>query len=178
MTFDRSPTQPFPSLTLAPQWEVPVFWKIELLYDSECPLCLREVQFLKRRDQDRGLINFVDIADLSYSPKEHGNISFEDAMGRIHGILPDGRILVNVAVFRYTYEVLGLGWVYAITKIKLFENLLNGVYGLWANWRLTLTGRPPLEVITAERKMKLIQAAHRRCRLEDDDLVNFPSKLL
>jgi predicted DCC family thiol-disulfide oxidoreductase YuxK len=31
-------------------------WKIKLLFDGACPLCLREVNFLKRKDGDRGSI--------------------------------------------------------------------------------------------------------------------------
>lgn len=133
---------------------------------------MREVRFLQRRDRGRGIVKFVDIADLNYEPAEHCNISFEDAMGRIHGILPSGEVLVNIEVFRYIYENLGIGWVYAITKIKPFENLLNGFYGVWAKWRLPLTGRPPLEVITAERKMRVVQAQNNRCRLEEEYVNN------
>ena len=32
----------------------PQSWQIKLLYDSECPLCMREVNFLQRRDAGRG----------------------------------------------------------------------------------------------------------------------------
>ncbi|MGH2414824.1 MAG: DCC1-like thiol-disulfide oxidoreductase family protein, partial [Microcystaceae cyanobacterium] len=41
----------------------PPLGKIKLLYDGKCPLCLREVNFLKKRDAGRGLIAFVDIAE-------------------------------------------------------------------------------------------------------------------
>ncbi len=41
-------------------------WKIQLLYDGQCPLCLREVNFLLKRDAGRGIVNFVDIASLNY----------------------------------------------------------------------------------------------------------------
>ena len=40
------------------------------------------------------------------------------AMGEIHAILPDGRVVTNVEVFRRLYDAVGLGWVYAVTKIK------------------------------------------------------------
>ena len=141
-------------------------WQIKLLYDSECPLCMREVRFLRKRDRGRGIVKFVDIAALDYEPSSHGDVSYEDAMGRIHGILPDGTILLNIQVFRYIYERLDMGWVYAITRIQFFENLLNAIYSIWAKWRLALTGRPPIEVITAERKMKAAQ--YSRCRLHED----------
>ncbi|MEY2978930.1 MAG: hypothetical protein RLZZ435_3069, partial [Cyanobacteriota bacterium] len=29
-------------------------WEITLLYDGECPLCLREVRFLEAQDRGRG----------------------------------------------------------------------------------------------------------------------------
>jgi predicted DCC family thiol-disulfide oxidoreductase YuxK len=41
----------------------PPSWKIKLLYDGECPLCVREVNFLTKRDAGRGLVSFVDIAE-------------------------------------------------------------------------------------------------------------------
>ncbi len=59
-----------------------------MLYDGECPLCMREVNFLKRRDAGRGLVAFVDIADESYILEAHGGVDFETAMGRIHAVLP------------------------------------------------------------------------------------------
>ncbi|MCU0524520.1 MAG: DUF393 domain-containing protein [Elainella sp. Prado103] len=127
-------------------------WKIKLLYDSECPLCMREVNFLRRRDAGRGLVAFVDIADPNYNPAEHGGIEFATAMGRIHALLPDGSIIKNVAVFRRVYEVLGLGWVYAITQLPIVGALADALYGLWADRRLALTGRPDLETIVAQRQ--------------------------
>lgn len=75
-------------------------WQIELLYDGQCPLCVREVNFLKKRDAGRGLVAFVDIADDRYSPEAHGGIDYETAMGRIHAVLPDGTTVKNVEVFR------------------------------------------------------------------------------
>ena len=36
---------------------------LKLLFDGECPLCVKEVNFLKSRNE-KGLIAFVDLADL------------------------------------------------------------------------------------------------------------------
>ncbi|MEP0916478.1 DUF393 domain-containing protein [Leptolyngbya sp. DQ-M1] len=141
-------------------------WKIKLLYDSECPLCLREVNFLKKRDNDRGLVAFVDIADENYSPDENGGIDYETAMGRIHAVLPDGSTIKNVEVFRRVYEVLGMGWVYAITRIPIFGWIADKLYEIWADWRLMLTGRPDLRAIVAERQKRLDCANEGRCRVE------------
>ncbi|MGB8686009.1 MAG: DUF393 domain-containing protein, partial [Microcoleus sp.] len=92
-------------------------WQIELLYDGQCPLCVREVNFLKKRDGGRGLVAFVDIAEDDYNPEAHGGIDYETAMGRIHAVLPDGTTIKNVEVFRRIYEILGMGWIYAVTKL-------------------------------------------------------------
>ncbi|MEL4896651.1 thiol-disulfide oxidoreductase DCC family protein [Crocosphaera sp. Alani8] len=128
------------------------FWKVKLLYDGDCPLCMREVRFLQKKDKKRGLVNLVDIADNNYNPDQHCGVDYETAMGRIHAILPDGTILTDIEAFRYVYEVLGMGWVYAVTKIPVVGKVANWVYGIWAKFRLSLTGRPDLEAIIAERE--------------------------
>lgn len=141
-------------------------WKIKLLYDGECPLCLREVNFLLKRDAGRGIVDFVDIADLNYQPEENGGVDFETAMGTIHGVLPDGKVIKNVEVFRRVYEELGMGWVYAVTKLPLVGGVADWLYGIWADWRLTFTGRPDLAKIIAKREEQL-KSESGRCRLED-----------
>lgn len=140
-------------------------WKIKLLYDGECPLCVREVNFLTRKDAGRGIIKFVDIASLDYDPQANGGIDFATAMGVIHGVLPDGTILKNVEVFRQVYEELGLGWIYAITKIKIIGVIADWLYEIWADRRLQLTGRPTIEQIIAERQQKLVSSSSSRCKL-------------
>lgn len=137
--------------------------KIKLLYDGECPLCLREVNFLHGRDAGRGLVEFVDIADESYNPEDNGNIDFETAMGRIHAILPDGKIVKNVEVFRRVYEVLGMGWVYVLTKLPIIGFVADALYGIWASWRLKLTGRQDLATIIAERQKRIECNLEGRC---------------
>jgi predicted DCC family thiol-disulfide oxidoreductase YuxK len=141
-------------------------WQIELLYDGECPLCMREVNFLKRRDADRGLVAFVNIADDDYSPAEHGGVDFETAMGRIHAVLPDGTVIKNIEVFRRVYDILGMGWVYAATRLPIVGAIVDWLYGIWADWRLALTGRPDLATIAADRQTRLCNAQG-RCRLPD-----------
>lgn len=144
-------------------------WQIELLYDGECPLCVREVNFLKQRDADRGLVAFVDIADPAYRPQDHGGVDFETAMGRIHAVLPDGSVIKNVEVFRRVYEILGMGWIYAITRLPIVGALADALYGIWAEWRLRLTGRPDLATIVAKRQQRIACDQPERCRLPDNE---------
>jgi len=138
-------------------------WRIKLLYDGECPLCVREVNFLRRLDAGRGLVAFVDIAALDYRPEDNGGIDFETAMGRIHAILANGQVIQNLEVFRQVYAVLGLGWVYAATRWPVLRFVADWAYGWWADRRLALTGRPSLETLVAQRQSC---EAEGRCRLE------------
>ena len=139
-------------------------WKIKLLYDGECPLCLREVNFLLKKDAGRGIIKFVDIADKNYSAAENSGIDYETAMGRIHAITANGEIITNVEVFRRVYEELGMGWIYAVTKLPLLGAVADIMYSSWADWRLKLTGRPELSEIAANKKQNL-DTNSGRCRL-------------
>lgn len=123
--------------------------ELTLLYDGGCPLCLREVAVLKRRDQrlqpGAPRLAFVDIDALDYNPAAHGGITYREAMGRIHGLRADGTVLRDVEVFREAYRLVGLGWLYAPTAWPLLRPVVDGAYGLWARWRLPMTGRPELD---------------------------------
>lgn len=152
--------------TLNPSPTISTPWKIKLLYDGQCPLCLREVNFLQKRDAGRGLIKFVDISDLNYHPEDHGGISFEAAMGRIHALLPDGTIIQNLEVFYQIYQVLGLGWIYAPTRWPLIGPMMNALYKIWADWRLTLTGRPNLATLVQQRYKSLTSETPSECRCQ------------
>jgi predicted DCC family thiol-disulfide oxidoreductase YuxK len=135
---------------------VPPVWKIKLLYDGLCPLCLREVNFLTRKDAGRGIVAFVDIAELTYNPADHGNIEFAEAMGRIHALLPDGTVIRDVEVFRRVYEYLGMGWIYAATQWPVVRPMVDALYRQWANWRL--------DTLIVERQCRLNESELGRCR--------------
>ena len=92
--------------------------ELTLLYDGGCPLCVREVTFLRRRDRLKA-IRFVDVDASDYSPDAWSGISYRQAMARIHAIQSDGTVLTDVSVFREAYRLIGLGWVYAPTTWPL-----------------------------------------------------------
>ena len=46
--------------------------EIRVLYDGECPLCVREIRFLERRDGGRLRLEFEDIASPSFDPSKYG----------------------------------------------------------------------------------------------------------
>ena len=124
--------------------------ELTLLFDGGCPLCVREVRFLQRRDS-LGRLEFVDIDAADYDPEAHAGISYRVAMGRIHAIAGSGEVLRDVAVFREAYRLIGLGWIYAPTRWPLIGTLADWAYRVWAARRLQVTGRQSLEVLCADR---------------------------
>jgi len=118
-------------------------YKLTFLYDGGCPLCLRETNFLKSKDSFK-LIRFVDISN-NYIPENFKNISYNEAMKNLHGILNNGEIIFGVDVLAYSYELVGLGWIYFPTKLPFISNLIKFLYKYWAQYRLKLTGRDNLE---------------------------------
>ncbi|KAJ0441148.1 putative Thioredoxin-like superfamily [Helianthus annuus] len=141
-------------------------WKVKMLYDGDCPLCMREVNMLKERNKDYNAINFVDISSDDYSPEDNQGLDYETAMGKIHAIMSDGTIVTNVEAFRKLYEAVGMGWIYAITKYEPVATIADAVYGVWAKYRLQVTGRPPLEEVLETRKKKAeICDDNKSCRM-------------
>ncbi|MFN7678548.1 MAG: thiol-disulfide oxidoreductase DCC family protein [Cyanobacteriota bacterium] len=128
---------------------------LTILYDGGCPLCRREVRFLRKRDQRlhplKPRLAFVDVDASDYDPSNHQGVTYQDAMDRIHAIDGTGAILRNLAVFRRAYALLGLGWLYAPTGWPLLGPLAEAAYTLWARARLSLTGRPSLDQLCAAR---------------------------
>ena len=126
--------------------------KFIFLFDGGCPLCLRETRFLKKKDSSNK-INFIDINNDSYNPLLYKNISYAEAMSSLHGILENGDIIKGLDVLAYSYELVGLGWVYYPLKIEFLAPLLRLFYQYWAKNRLKITGRSNMEKLcTSECK--------------------------
>ena len=126
--------------------------KLIFLFDGGCPLCVRETNFLKSKDE-LNKINFVDINNVDYNPILFKDISYAEAMSNLHGILENGNIIKGLDVLAYSYELIGLGWVYYPLKIEFFAPVLRLFYKYWAKYRLKITGRSNIEKLcTSECK--------------------------
>ena len=124
--------------------------KLTFLYDGECPFCLRETNFLKKKDNKNSIL-FIDISKKGFNPIRFQNITYMDAMSNLHGILNNGRIIKGLDVLAYSYELIGLGWIYYPIKIPYLSNLLIFLYKYWAQNRLAITGRSNLETLCSKK---------------------------
>lgn len=113
---------------------------IIVLFDGECPLCRREAAYMARLDAGRGLLLTRDIAAPGFDPSRYG-LTMEEVMGVIHGVLPDGRIVRELEVFRRAYALVGRGWMFAPTAWPFVKPLADRLYRWFARNRLRLTGR-------------------------------------
>lgn len=114
-------------------------WDIEVFYDGDCPLCRREIDFIRRLDR-RHLIRFTNIAALGFDPARYGKTP-DELMAEIHGMLPSGSWVRGVEVFRRMYAALGFRPLVAITRLPFLSHALDAVYRLFAANRLKWTGR-------------------------------------
>ena len=113
--------------------------EVEVFYDGDCPLCTREIGWLRRWDR-RGRIRFSDISANDFDVASTG-LSFEALMARIHGRTGDGRMIEGVEVFRRLYSAIGFGPLVTLTRLPGISHLLDLAYRWFARNRLRLTGR-------------------------------------
>ena len=113
--------------------------QIEVFYDGECPLCSREINFLRRIDKHHSIVA-TDISDPNFDASSVG-VEWSDLMDRLHGRRADGVIVEGVEVFRQLYAAVGWGWLVSITRAPGIRQGLDAVYTLFARNRLRLTNR-------------------------------------
>ena len=113
--------------------------EVEVFFDGECPLCRREISFVRRIDR-RSRVRFIDIAEPSFDARATGR-THEELMARIHARLPDGSLVEGVEVFRRMYAAAGLRPLVALSRIPGLSHLLDAGYRWFAKNRLRLTGR-------------------------------------
>jgi predicted DCC family thiol-disulfide oxidoreductase YuxK len=121
-------------------------WDLKLLYDGACPLCSREVAMLRRRNT-RGRIQFEDIAKPEFDPARYG-LDQRSVMARIHAVLPDGRVIEGMEVFRRAYAAVGLGWLLVPSRWPGVARLFDAAYRTFARNRLRWTGRAEVDCET------------------------------
>ena len=119
-------------------------WRVEVFFDGECPLCVREIRLLRWLDR-RNRIRFTDIAAADFQANEFDKTP-SAFMDEIHGRLPDGNgnpgeWIIGVEVFRRLYASVGFGWLVWPTRLPLISHCLDFGYQVFAKHRLRLTGR-------------------------------------
>lgn len=107
-----------------------------LLYDSECPFCRLEVEWLQRRDRN-GRLGAVDIAAEGFDASQFG-LTKEAVHARLHGVNADGEVIEGMAAIRAAWRAAGLGWVMAPTGWPVLRWFADLGYVVFARYRVPL----------------------------------------
>lgn len=132
---------------------------IEVFYDGACPLCIREMRMLGRRDRKQR-IRFVDISTADFDAASVG-LTLRVMMDRIHGRLPDGTVIEGVEVFRRLYAAVGFGPIVTLTRLPGVRQILDVAYRWFAKNRLRLAGRCADQACTVHSRTGPISADQR-----------------
>jgi predicted DCC family thiol-disulfide oxidoreductase YuxK len=111
----------------------------EVFYDGDCPLCVREINMLRKLDR-KGRIVFTDIASPGFDARVTG-LTHEELMASIRGRMADGTLVEGVEVFRQLYSAVGLKPLIPLTRLPGVRQGLEAGYKVFARNRLRLTGR-------------------------------------
>jgi len=113
--------------------------EFEVFFDGDCPLCMREIRFLRNRDT-ANRIQFTNIAAESFDAASVG-VDHPRLLAAIHGRLPDGSLVKGVEVFRNLYALTGFSFLVRVSRLPGIRHMLDVAYSLFAKYRLRITGR-------------------------------------
>ena len=95
---------------------------------------------LRWLDGGRRRLLLEDISSQEFDPGRYG-ATLDQLISQIHGMVPSGRLVKGMEVFRRAYEAVGLGWLLAPTNWPILRHFFDAGYEWLARNRLWLTGR-------------------------------------
>lgn len=131
----------------------PAAWQVQVFFDGDCPLCVREISMLSKLDRKRRIF-FTDIAAAEFDATAWGT-TCSQLMASIRGRLPDGRWIDGVEVFRRLYGAVGFAPFIWISRLAGVRHLLDLGYTHFAKNRLRWTGRCTSETDCAVPRHRL-----------------------
>lgn len=110
-------------------------------HDGECPLCRIEINTMKKMDKYNS-IRWVDISKEKEVLRKAG-ITYKQAMDRIHVEDENGNVKTGVCAFLTVWNHLPYyrRMVPIIKRVPFLLPAMKLVYGLFARYRLPLTGK-------------------------------------
>ncbi|MCG8086585.1 MAG: DUF393 domain-containing protein [Candidatus Thiodiazotropha taylori] len=117
--------------------------RLQVWYDSECPLCRREIDLLKRLDSKQS-IHFIKIEECSTLPMEK-----QQLLERLHAQQHDGEIISGAQAFAAIWRKLpGLKVFGYVAKWKPAGDFLEWLHGKF------LKHRPAMQQWLSRRGME------------------------
>ena len=108
-------------------------------------------------------LKMTDLEDENYDPNDpaNANVSYAQGMKSMHAVTSDGKVLNGVPVFRVAYELVGLGWLFAITTWPVVKTIADWGYDFFAKYRTQVTRSSEVEELIRvyEERQKVKMAA-------------------
>lgn len=116
--------------------EMPEF-PLKVFYDGSCYVCSTEM-FVYMRKEHGGRLEFVDISDPAFNPREYG-ISQDEFMYQMHAIDRGGHVYRGVDAFRAIWQAFpGSAWygfLSGLTTLPVVGPLARLAYRAFARFR-------------------------------------------
>lgn len=106
--------------------------ELTIFYDGNCPLCLAEMQHLKKYDS-RNQIVLINIHQDDFTA-QYPDITFENAMKILHATYQD-RLLLGLEVTHRAWTTVGKGIWVAPLNWPIIKNIAHLVYLFFAQYR-------------------------------------------
>lgn len=116
--------------------------EFEVFYDGKCPLCKREINWLKKKDK-QNRIRFTDISEENFDAAFFGKTE-RDFMMTIQGRVLDqdeNRWVSGVEVFRQIYSRVGFSWLVSVSRLPILRHVMSGIYVIFAKLRFLHASR-------------------------------------
>lgn len=116
--------------------------KLTIFYDGFCPLCVKEMDHLKRYDNS----NSIKLIDIQTSIMEqYPTIDAKEASSILHALDSQGNLILGLDVTYQAWSLVGKGWLYAPLRWKLIKPFADKAYLHFAKnryrWSKWLTGK-------------------------------------
>lgn len=112
--------------------------ELTIFYDSSCPLCVAEMNKLKRWDRNRA-INFISLHDddlLQVYPE----LDIAEAMTILQGRLSNGKYIEGLDVTHKAWSLVGKGFYTSVLRWPLLKHFFDICYRIFAKHRYRLSG--------------------------------------
>ncbi|KZN47828.1 thiol-disulfide oxidoreductase DCC family protein [Pseudoalteromonas luteoviolacea] len=110
--------------------------RLTIFYDGTCPLCVKEMTALTKRDKT-AQIKTVDIHSDEFVNYPH--IDPKKANLILHALDEQGGLLLGLDVTHRAWQLVGMGWLYAPLRWPFIKPIADKVYLLFAKNRYRIS---------------------------------------
>ncbi|WP_275660239.1 MULTISPECIES: thiol-disulfide oxidoreductase DCC family protein [Pseudoalteromonas] len=108
-----------------------------VFYDGNCPLCMREMNELKRFDKHNS-IDLVNIHDTRFDT-EFPEISREAAMAKLHGYDSQGKLIIGLDVTAAAWGQVGKHRWIKLLRLPIIRKIADWLYLFFAKHRMKIS---------------------------------------